>query len=547
VSNYVGMNRFRFLNNSYSLFFLPLFLLLIGTYIFPIRILGLDFSMIPGDMGDARFNNFILEHGYQYLIGKVEHYWDASFMYPTKNVIAFSDNLLGTMPIYAIFRLLDVDRETSFQLWFLTICVLNYVFCFFALKKWSNSIILSSVGAYIFAFGLFNIGQIYHVQVFPRFLIPFLFYWCWKYLKDKEIKYLTFLLFGIVYQFYCGIYLGFFVIYSLLFILISYVIVYKDLTLIKQFGEIKKIILTLGLIIFSGLILLPLILPYIEVSQSLGMREFDEVIYSIPRPSSYFFSTPASTLWGKLFYTHSAYGFEEWWLHFIFPGILPWLAIFFLPVVLMMRNIDLKKRRTLIFISTAFLLSIVFCLNIGGVTLYKIIFEIPGFSSMRALNRIINTQIIFFILILVFVFVTLQEKYKWAKVLVYILPILVIVDNVFDLNWEVRRFSKDEAITNVTIVKETILKEHDKKFDVIAYSLSEEDKKSHTKVIETHISVMLACQELGLTCVNGILGSYPDNYMSFFDHTDENSLKKWCLESKININSIQLIQLESSN
>jgi len=274
------------------------------------------------------------------------------------------------------------------------------------------------------------------------------------------------------------------------------------------------------------------------------MREFNEVIYSIPRPSSYFFSTPASTLWGKLFYNHSAYGYEEWWLHFIFPGILPWLAILFVPLALMTRSIDSRKKRMLIFISITFLLSIVFCLNIGGLTLYKIIFEIPGFSSMRALNRIINTQIIFFILILVFVFVSLQEKYKWAKVLVYLLPILVIADNAFDLNWEVRRFSKNEAITNVTIVKETILKEHDRKFDVIAYSLSEGDKKSHTKVIETHISVMLACQELGITCVNGYSGSYPDKYMSFFDHTDKESLINWCKETDVNINTIQLIQGE---
>lgn len=519
----------------------PFLLLLIGTYLMPIRILGFDLSMIPGDMGDARFNNFILEHGFQFLIGKVTNYWDASFMYPTKNVIAFSDNLLGTMPFYAVFRMFGIDRETAFQLWFLMLTIFNYLFCYLALKKWSNAIVLSAVGAYIFAFGLFNLGQIYHAQIFPRFLIPFLFYWCWRYLKDKEIKHLVFLLLGTVYQFYCGIYLGFFVLYSLFFMLISYVIAYRDFDLFYQFKELKKTALILGLITISGLILLPLLLPYIEVSQTLGMRKFNEVINSIPKPISYIFSTPASTFWGKLFYNHSAYGFEEWWLHFLFPGILPWLAIVAFPFVFLTKKLTSTKRKHLIFIGLSFFLSLIFCLNINGITLYKIIFEFPGFSSMRALNRIINTQIVFFILMLVSVFAVLQENFKWAKVVVYFLPLLVIADNTFNLNWEVRRFSKNEAITNVVLIKETILREHDKRFDAIAFSFNEEDKKSHTKIIENHISVMLACQELGLTCVNGYSGSYPTKYMPFFDSTNKETLKQWCEEKNIDVSDIQLI------
>src|ERR1700739_3337747 len=114
---------------------LPLVLLLAGLYFVPLKILDKDFSKIPGDLGDARFNNYILEHGYKYLTGKTDKYWDAPFMYPYKNVIALSDNLLGTVPVYSFFRMIGYDRETSFQWWFLALFALNFICCFWALNK----------------------------------------------------------------------------------------------------------------------------------------------------------------------------------------------------------------------------------------------------------------------------------------------------------------------------------------------------------------------------------------------------------------------------
>jgi len=85
---------------------LPLALLAAGLYLVPINIYKTNFSKVPGDFGDARFNNYILEHGYKYLTGKTATYWNAPFMYPYPNTIALSDNLLGTVPLYSGFRIL---------------------------------------------------------------------------------------------------------------------------------------------------------------------------------------------------------------------------------------------------------------------------------------------------------------------------------------------------------------------------------------------------------------------------------------------------------
>ena len=115
------------------IYVIPFLLLLVGLYFMPIAVFESNLSKMPGDLGDTRFNNYILEHGHKYLTGKIDNYWDAPFLYPYKNVTALSDNLLGTLPIYSFFRGIGADRETAFQFWLLTLFTLNFIFCFISL------------------------------------------------------------------------------------------------------------------------------------------------------------------------------------------------------------------------------------------------------------------------------------------------------------------------------------------------------------------------------------------------------------------------------
>lgn len=83
--------------------YFPFICYLLGISFFCWRVVGFNFEFLPGDAGDARFINFLMEHGFQWLSGNVDHFWDAQFMYPFKDSIAFSDNMLGSMPIYSFF------------------------------------------------------------------------------------------------------------------------------------------------------------------------------------------------------------------------------------------------------------------------------------------------------------------------------------------------------------------------------------------------------------------------------------------------------------
>ncbi len=485
-------------------------------------------------MGDARFNNYILEHGHKYLIGDVHKYWDAPFMYPYHNVIALSDNLLGTVPIYSMFRIFGQDRESAFQFWLLSLFLLNYIFCYWVLKKWSGNSILSATGAYIFAFSIFILGHITNVQVFPRFMVPLIFYWSWEYLQQKQLKYFLLLMLGIVYQFYCGIYLGFFLLYTLLFLLIAYISVYRDWELFNQFRKIKTLSYHVAVILLACILSAPLMMPYIEIAHTLGMRTFEDAYSSIPTWRSYFFTSKAPILWASLLSEHGM-SLKDWWCHFLFMGALPWLGVLILPFILLSKKIEREKRKFIGFLSLGLFLSFIFCLNIRGITLYKIIFQLPGFSSMRSINRVINTEVMFFILIFVFVFNEIQKYSRAAKMMLLSFPFLIVADNLINPE-EVKRYDKSESQKQIDVLKEKIKNQYDKNYTAIAYvpSVLKEN-------VITHLNVMLAAQELNIPCVNAYSGAHPGNYSSFFDNVNYDGLRKWSESSHLDMSRLQII------
>lgn len=510
-------------------------MLLIGLYLVPISIYELDFSKIPGDFGDARFNNYVLEHGYKYISGQVDSYWSAPFMYPYEKSISFSDNLLGTMPIYALFRVLDFSRETSFQLWLLVLFVLNYTCSYWVLKKWSNHNVISAVGAYIFAFSILLVGNIYNVQTMPRFIVPITFYFLWMYLKNKNLAYLLGTGICLVYQFYCGIYLGFLLFYVLLFFFISFLLIFRDKTLVSQFKDKKVLFKTLSIIGFTLIILMPLMIPYYENSKIHGLRSFDEVIGTIPTLRSYFFTSKEPILWQSLSEHGTILG--AYWCHFLFLGALPWIALAISPIILFSNKFDINNKKLLQVLTLGLLLSMFFTLNFNGWTAYKLIYLLPGFSSMRSINRIINTEVVFFILIVVFVFLELSKRYKLVNKLILVLPLFVIFDNmIYPKN--IMKYDKEESINKINVVKQHINEQNTTNKKNIVYLPL---KNIGENPINVHLNVMLASQELGLSCVNAYTGSLPNGYIDFWNKMDNLSFQNWLNTTQTPSEDIQII------
>lgn len=501
-------------------------LLISGYYFHIINTIGLHFETLPGDYGDGRFNNYILEHSYLFFTGKVDSFWSANFMFPFKNVIAISDNLIGTAPVYSLFRILSFDRETSYQLWFITLTLLNFITATWVMYKITGELSIAAIGGFIFAFNISLFGQYYHLQMLPRFIVPIAIYYVVIFIKTKKILYYSIFLFSLVYQFYCGIYLGFFLFLSILLIfLISFIIDYKSYFLfLKNFKSIIKIILVT---IVGFALLYVLFKPYYEWSKQLGERQFNEIANTIPTIFSYFSSTTGTLLWQRLENT-----FKEspiWWDHLLFPGGIAIISLF-ISIIFIKKLFKNENKYYLL----GFLLLFIFTLTVSDNTLYKLIFKIPGFNSLRSIGRVINVELFFFAIFTVFFLNYFYKKTRF-KIIFLIIVIFVVVMDQTIISKPAPTYNKLESQNRIFRLTKQI--KNIKNKTCFAYC--------PTNKIELlfvyNIDAMLLSQSINLPTVNGYSATCPGPICDFISVLDSTSLYGWTNQNNINKDDVLIL------
>ncbi len=174
------------------------------------------FKNIQADNIDTLFNAYILEHGYRAFFDSTYKwsFFSPPFHYPLKDMLFESDNLLGTAPIYWIFRVF-FDWSVSFQLWGIILTVLTYVSTLVLLLFFGINPIVAGLSSYAFAFGLPRIAQLSHPQLFGQFYMCFALLFLFKFITElKKRDFNLFMLF-VTLQLIAGYYLGWFLVFSL--------------------------------------------------------------------------------------------------------------------------------------------------------------------------------------------------------------------------------------------------------------------------------------------------------------------------------------------
>jgi hypothetical protein len=218
-----------------------------------------------------------------------------------------------------------------------------------------------------------------------------------------------------------------------------------------------------------------------------------------------------------------------------FTGLLPWLTILLVPVVFLKSTTGRHSKMFLGFLFVSFFLCLIFSLKINDFTLYKLIYNVPGFGSMRSVNRLYNVSVFLQILIFVFVLKELVVAYPRLKQFLIVLPVLVVIDNSVTY-WE-RTFYKSEVQAEVLREKEFISSHLDSTKLAIAY----QHANFMGKETISHLNTMLACQDLNLKCVNAYAGLFPFNYQGFADGEGLDSLQRWMNYNQQGMESVQII------
>ena len=368
---------------------IPVSIFIFGFTLIPLKqFRGL--TLMPGDLGDARLNNYFLETLYLRLTGELDSFWNMGMFFPYPLVGGFSDNHFGSAIFYVLPRYFLGQPETAFQIWFLIGYLLNFSFAYLALRKLGMSSIGASVGAGIFAFALPTSAHAIHAQLHHRWAIPMAIAAISTFLKGGGSKWLGIAALWITAQFYIGIYNGFFILLFVVTIIFSHLIIRVFTFRKSQRSKNQKLFKNLdytssakliGMLLTALVAIAALFFTYYKVSLLyVGSRSWAEIDPMLPRPRSYFIADH-SLLWRSL--SSKIEDVPLRWEHQMFVGVVP-MILFLLGAIVMIRT----KNRAAAGIYLATTLIVVLTLYVKSFSLWYFIHDFPLFSAIRAVTRV---------------------------------------------------------------------------------------------------------------------------------------------------------------
>lgn len=511
----------------------PFIAFILGVWYFCVRLLGYNLEYIPGDLGDSRFINYLLEHGHRWITGGVPSFWNAGFMYPFQNVIALSDNMLGTVPVYSVWRFFGFSQESSYQLWWICICSLNYWCSYLVFRKWFNRSEVAVILAWIFAFTIFNLGQLNYMQMIIRFMVPVVFYAAYRMVNTPSIKYLSIYCFCLILQFYSVMYIGFYLFYFSLLYFLIYCFFSKKWKGLLFYLTKEKWAYTSGVALVSFLLMLWLFLPYLEMAKIVESPPYSEVMPNLPLWNSFLFPHEASVTW-RFLYKITIPDVQAWWLHYMFSGIILFMAMITSPFCLLYNWYKKIKTNTLLksVIITSIIIILFHIRTKSGVSLYSIIFGLPGINILRVGVRFMHIEIFLLLLMIGYVLVRIKSKY------LYLLFLIVFADNLFSPD-HIPRKEKTTLLKR----KEVLLTELEK-YEYETYKAVALLDTAHDAYI-SNIDMMLVAQSVGVKTVNGYSSYCPKDLVDFTKLNKEEGMYQWLATQHIKKEEILLIKTNS--
>jgi hypothetical protein len=463
------------------------------------------FSNLPGDLGDSRLNHYFLENIYLFFAGRSPSLLNLSFFYPFPFILGFSDNLFGSYPIYFLARLFTKHPEQAFGIWYAMSYVVNFSSTYYVLRKLNMSNEASITGAIIFTFAFPVSAQTSHVQLAYRFAAPMAILGTIQFLRDQSWRSLLTSLIWVTWQFYCSIYLGFFLSLMICAIYIVYgfriFLLYRNSqNVIHPFLEgwqkleMRSQTFFLCCLLALILCLTALFYPYLKVSELYeAKRSLTEIAGMLPTAGSYILMEE-SWLWRFLGGYVSAIPMRH--EHQIFFGAV---SIALALIGLIFGSI---KRNGLAFplLAGALIFLIVLTLNFNGHSLWLYFADLPLASAIRAMTRI-SLVLLFPIAYLGAVAVDFIPKKLTFVKYALILGVIFEFSTVRINSSTIEEWRKHKAIAMAGVPE-----------DLPASSILFFAQHPSQSIPNQELDAMWAALSLGFPTLNGYSGNIPPGY-----------------------------------
>ena len=502
------------------------------------------FSSMQSDPGDTRYFNYILEHGYQWILGNELHsyFWNPPFFWPAKNVAAYADILLGSAPLYWGARAIGFMPDTSFQLWTIVAAFLNY---FAALLLYRKGIGLSwlaaALGSFVFAFGCTRAIRLGHLhfllQFYSMLAIFFLIMAFQTSLKKRWLTgfWLSLFVACIVLQIYSGVYVGWFLCFGLAVYTIVALLDGKARDVL--IGVVKRNWSTIlfGFVV-AGIALYWMASHYLEAYRAFGSRTWTETLTMIPRWKSWIYMGDSL-----------AYGWLRNYVDYSTLLMLHEHKTGFGLITLSMACFGLIKYKETLWIRllsvsllVVFLLALVYPF---GISPWKLVWSfVPGAGAIRAVARI---SLLF--LIPVSLGVALGYEHLKDQRWVFALLILVCVEQIA----EVPYFDKHKFRADVQKIAEKIPQNCQSFYWI--HRLGDHDKVYKDYIY--HLDAMWAGLQVGKPTLNGYSSQspvgWPFHRATLRSQVDlmgaREKVKHWAMSQGLNPDEISMPWTDGTN
>jgi hypothetical protein len=455
-------------------------------------------TQIPGDLGDARLINYLLEHSWRWLLREPLHrdIWSPPVFYPATNTAAYSDLLLSAAPFYWCWRVIGFPPATAFSCWLLTVSSLNYLTMYVFLARGLRlRSLAAALGALLFTAGNFRAAELLHPQLYVHFYTVVAVYALVRFFETAAGStssrlspgawYGVFCL-DCVLQIYASFYLGWFLVLGLL--VAAVVACSRTSTRQALFRALRQQRWALtGWTAVAALLTAPLAWHYLLAARDVGMRDWGGVTAGLPLPQSWFLIAPGN------------------WLYDRIPWLIgrdnePSLGVGLLTTFLATWGLwQARKKPAVFFLLWTAVGMILLATRLGPITFWFVVYlGVPGGAAVRAAYRI-GLMVLFAAAVGAACFIHERKRVGAAAVL----ALLCLLEQ----GRTPPTFSKDESRRRIQQTAARV----PPGCRAFLYT-PRGDPDNLVEVAAAHLDAMGAELETGVPTINGYSGNFPPHY-----------------------------------
>jgi hypothetical protein len=373
-----------------------------GLAFFYQELLVSGFARMPGDTGDARHINLVLEHWFRVFSGEAA--WRSpNFFFPQAATLGYSEALFLCALPYSLLRLLGAGMHSAFQGVLIWLSAVGYTAMYVLLcRTFGCQKLVAALVASLFAFSNQLTTHMGHPHLVTTAFVPVIAYCGFTYADPRDAHRWA-LVHGLAGSMLMALFLYtcfniawfvmfFAIVLSMVWLGLGWLGGERPRWIVAEVWRRRRDGLLLVLAFVVGLI--PFVATYVPVWRDLGGRSFRDVVQMIPSPLDLINVGGSNRVWGGVMAAVTPRDRGAISGLFTLGSPLFFMACFLCfglgAITRLVRTVEKPefRDRTAASLAGAVFISWILLVKVKGHSLWWVVFHfVPGASAIRVVNR----------------------------------------------------------------------------------------------------------------------------------------------------------------